>query len=300
MASRSQPDTREPTYSLGAVARLTGLSPHVLRAWERRHGVVQPLRSSGGTRRYRESDVERLRLLSAAVAAGDPIGVVAGLSDEELARRASRRPEPSSQLAPLLEALEHLDGEEAERLLGVQLAGLGPLAFAEQVVSPLLREVGERWSQGRFSVAAEHLATSLVRNLLGSVLRRRAGSENAGPVLFATPPEERHELGTLVQAVVAAEAGAQVVYLGADLPVDELAGAAERLRARAVALGVSCLDEASARRAVEALRRELPAEVDLWVGGDASAALDGLRGVERIADTEALQRKLRLLTERRG
>jgi DNA-binding transcriptional MerR regulator len=67
------PISNEPTYSLGAVARLTGLSPHVLRAWERRYGAVRPLRTPGGTRLYRESDVARLRQLRAAVQAGHSI-----------------------------------------------------------------------------------------------------------------------------------------------------------------------------------------------------------------------------------
>src|SRR5262249_39099710 len=85
---------REPTYSLGAVARLTGLSQHVLRAWERRYGAVTPVRSPGGTRRYRESDVERLRLLRAAVAAGHPISEVAREDDDALARRLLGAPPP--------------------------------------------------------------------------------------------------------------------------------------------------------------------------------------------------------------
>ena len=62
-------------------------SPDTLRAWERRYQVVTPLRTPGGTRRYRESDVKRLRLLSAASAAGYPIGDLAKLDDAELERR---------------------------------------------------------------------------------------------------------------------------------------------------------------------------------------------------------------------
>ena len=74
----------ESTYSLGAVARITGLSPHVLRSWERRYGAVSPSRTPGGTRRYADADVARLKLLAAAVRAGHSIGTLSSLSDEEL------------------------------------------------------------------------------------------------------------------------------------------------------------------------------------------------------------------------
>jgi len=82
----------ELTYPLRTVARLTGLSPEVLRAWERRYRVVTPARTPGGTRRYSAADLERLRLLKAAVDAGHRIGDVARLDVAELSRRSTRVP----------------------------------------------------------------------------------------------------------------------------------------------------------------------------------------------------------------
>ena len=135
--------SKEPTYSLGAVARLTGLSPHVLRAWERRYGAVKPLRTPGGTRRYRESDVARLRQLRAAVQAGHSISEVANAPAEELERRLELSPAlPAPSLAPLLAAIEQLDAPTTEQLLGAQLAALGPIRFVRTVASPLLNVIG--------------------------------------------------------------------------------------------------------------------------------------------------------------
>jgi len=170
-ARRARPAPAEMTYSLGLVSRLTGLSPHVLRAWERRYEAVTPLRTPGGTRRYRESDLSRLRLLQAAVAAGHPIGDVARLDDAELRRRSSvREGEERPPLGEILAAIDALDAAEAERLLGIQLAALGPRRFTRAVVLPLLEEVGSRWERRELCMASEHLASAVVRSLLGALL----------------------------------------------------------------------------------------------------------------------------------
>jgi DNA-binding transcriptional MerR regulator len=289
------------TYSLGAVSRLTGLSPHVLRAWERRYEAVTPLRTPGGTRRYRESDVARLRLLAAATAAGHPIGDVARLSEAELRRRtAGPDEEPRPQLRLILEAIDRLDADETERLLGLQLAALGPRRFVAAVAEPLLREVGDRWEDGRLCVASEHLASAAVRNLLGGTLRRTAQSSKSLPILFTTLPGERHELGVLSCAAIAVELGANAIYLGPDLPTGEVVAAAGATRAGAVAVGASgCSPERQRERAVRQLRRALPRDVALWIGGSGSEGLALPARTERIEGFEDLEQKVLLQEFRR-
>ena len=292
----------EPTYSLGAVSRLTGLSEHVLRAWERRYHAVQPLRTPGGTRRYRESDVARLRLLRGAVESGHAIREVAGLPDAELARRSRLAPAaaPRPLLAPILEAIEALDAEAVERLLGLQLAAFGPSRFVRQVASPLLVEVGDRWHAGRLPGACEHLARPTLRRLLGGCLRRPAAAAHAPPVLFTTPPGERHDLGTLMAAVTAVDAGGHPVFLGGDLPVQEVLGAVRALGAAAVAVGVCLREGAPLGASVAALRAALPPSVELWVGGPGAEALELPPGAARIEDLDDLERKVALLAVRGG
>jgi DNA-binding transcriptional MerR regulator len=288
---------QEPTYSLGAVARLTGLSEHVLRAWERRYGAVQPLRTPGGTRRYREGDVVRLRLLGSAVASGHAIGEIARLPDAEIERRLdlaiASLPRPA--LAPVLAALEALDGPEAERLLGAQLAALGGARFVRAVASPLLVEIGGRWARGGLCVASEHLASTILRNLLGSCLRPRLAGARAPAILFTTPPGERHELGALMAAVTSVEAGGHPVFLGPDLPIPEVAAAVRSLDAAVVALGVCQADGAARAAAFRELRRSVPPGVDLWVGGPAAPDLELPPGVTRLADLDELDGKVALL-----
>lgn len=291
----------EPTYSLGAVGRLTGLSEHVLRAWERRYGAVRPLRTPGGTRRYREPDVARLRLLRAATAAGHSIGEVARLDDAELMRRveltqsSAAAPPP---IAPILAAVEALDADEVERLLGAQLSALGPARFVRLVAAPLLVEIGDRWYAGRLAIAAEHMASSILRNLLGACLRLPSSAAHAPPVLFTTPPGERHELGTLMAAVTAVDAGGHPVFLGGDLPVADVVEAVASLGAAAIALGVCHGNGVDLDATVEQLRAAVPRRVELWVGGPGSGALTLPAGAARIADLDDLERKVALLAVR--
>lgn len=297
----ADPSSRaEPTYSLGAVTRLTGLSEHVLRAWERRHGAVRPQRTPGGTRRYREADVARLRLLRGAVEAGHAIGEVARLSDAELERRVQREPAAPALplLPPILAAIEALDADTVERLVGAQLSALGPGRFVRRVASPLLVEVGDRWHAGRLSVACEHLASSIVRNLLGTCLRRTSASALAPPILFTTPPGERHDLGALMAAVAAVDAGGHPVFLGGDLPVADVAHAADSLGAAAVALGVCVRSGPEAGDAIRSLRGAMSSSVEVWVGGPAADSLALPPGAAHVPDLEALERKVALLAVR--
>ena len=293
---RSKPEALELTYPLGAAARLTGLSPELIRAWERRYGVVAPFRTPGGTRRYRASDLERLRLVKAVVDEGHRIGQVARLDPAELERRAGTSPLPlADRICEVLSALERLDGAEAQRLLSLQLSTLGAARFAREFVAPLLREIGERWAADRFSIASEHLATGVLRSLLGSVLQPTAASLLGPRIVFATPSCEPHELGLQMAALTALGAGANPIYLGAELPAQELVDSVEQARAAGLALSLVTIAPDRAARAVAEIRSGLPDDVHLWVGGDAASALEPRDGVERIDRLEAFEQRVALL-----
>ncbi|HVP27948.1 MAG TPA: MerR family transcriptional regulator [Myxococcota bacterium] len=292
----------EPTYALGAASRLTGLTPSLLRAWERRYGAVQPLRTPGGTRRYRAADLERLQLLKAAVDTGHRIGQLARLDAAELERLVTpSEASPRPRLDEILGALDSLDGAAAQRLLSLQLSALGAVGFARELALPLLREIGERWATQRMAIASEHMATGVVRSMLGSALQPTPTSLRGPRIVFATPSGERHEIGLQMAALTALGAGANPVYLGADLPVEEVLGAADRTGAAAVALGLVSLPAVQAARAVNALRGGLPLQVHVWLGGAGARDVELADGVERIESLETLeQRVARLVFEAPG
>ena len=244
-------DDAETTYPLRAAARITGLSPDLLRAWESRYEVVKPLRTPGGTRRYRAADLERLRLVKAAVDTGGRISVVARLDPAELLRRfAVTDNAPQAGLEPILSALDRLDAEEAQRLLAFQLSAMGPVTFARELALPLAHEIGERWVNKRMGIASEHLAMGILRSMLGSALTPTAASRLGPTIVFATPTGEPHELGLQSAALTALGAGANPIYLGAELPVKDLVGAVADVGAVVLALSLVTLPKSQAAQAV--------------------------------------------------
>lgn len=285
----------ELTYPLRTVSRLTGLSPEVIRAWERRYGVVDPVRTAGGTRRYSAAELERLRLVKAAVDAGHRIGQVAKLGTDELVQRAAPdAPPPASRMEPILDALDALDAAEAQRLLALQLSALGPVRFAGDVAAPLAREIGVRWADQEIGIPVEHLATGVLRSMLGSALQPTSISLLGPRIVFATPSGERHELGVLMAALTALGSGGNPLYLGADVPVEDLVDAAERSGAAALALGIVSLPAAETRRTIAELRDRVPDSVEIWLGGAGVADVDLPDGVEYLASLEHFAQRVAL------
>jgi DNA-binding transcriptional MerR regulator/methylmalonyl-CoA mutase cobalamin-binding subunit len=279
-------------FPLRTVAAMTGLTPDLIRAWEKRYAAVTPIRGARGARLYTVADIAHLRLLGRVVGAGRSIGDVAGLSPPELKQLAGetvpKAPERRDGLVGrVIEHLEQFDHAAVARVLGDALIGLGCTAFVRQVAAPLLREVGDRWSAGTLAIVHEHLFSGILRNLLASLVHARIRSGQPTAVL-ATPAGERHDLGLLLVALLALDAGLDVTYLGADLPAAEIVTAARRSNAILVAISlVSDQNRSRAVHEVQAIQRALPGNVELWLGGrDANAVaacLKSFRGV--VVDT---------------
>jgi len=284
----SKRETARPKHPISVVAERTGLTPDLLRMWERRYGVVAPARDEGGRRLYSDADIERLRLLAQAAASGRSVGQLVDLAvgqlkelvreDEAVRWTAVRPPQPgggeAEYVVRALERTRALDAGGLEAELRRAASLLGALTFLEDVVAPLFRALGAGWHSGELSIAHEHLASGVVRPLLAQ-LRGSLPAAAAAPVLVvATPAGEPHELGALLAAGVAAAEGWRVVYLGVDVPAPELARTAAETNARAVALSsVYAADETSLTSELVAVRAALPAAVALLVGGAAAVRL---------------------------
>jgi DNA-binding transcriptional MerR regulator/methylmalonyl-CoA mutase cobalamin-binding subunit len=300
-----------PRYPIRAAAKLTGVPVDTLRAWERRYAVVAPQRDRRG-RMYSEGDVRKLKLLRVLVERGHPIGRLAQLSEEQLGVlhvEAAEPPRPlradavAVDLEAVVAALERFDGTGAERELRRLAALLRPREFVREVALPLMRRVGDDWFAGRLSVAQEHLASAVLRNLLGSLVRAHTPEEPRVSLLFATATGEGHEFGILAAAMLAVGGGVGAVYLGPDLPPHEIAIAARRTQARVVVLGViGARGTAEALAGVRQLATELPRGVELWVGGpalpDVQAALRDVGGTH-LPDFDAFEEQLQRLGARR-
>ncbi len=289
-------------YPIRAVSKQTGISIDTLRAWERRYQVVTPHRDERG-RLYTEADIHRLRLLNAAVEKGHAIGRLAELTNEELQTLIISSPAVSSVAQALgagvslesfpgerpaarsvMAAIERLDYAEGERELSLMAAVLPPRELVHTVAVPLMRQVGEAWHDGKLSIAQEHMTSALLRNLLGSLIPLHRRTSPVGKVLFATPGGEHHEFGILVSAMLAAGGGLGIVYLGANLPGEEIVVAAQKTAPQAVVLGFVGANGAKAGiKEIQQVARKLPAQIELWVGGTQTEAL-----VAEVRKTRAL------------
>lgn len=292
-------------HPIQVVVRRTGLTADVLRAWERRYGVVEPGRSPTGRRLYSDADIERLRLLRRAKLAGRSIGQISGLPTDELVRQLredeaeeARAPEPAAERGDpahqlqldALAAVDAMDAAGLEQVLRRAGTVLGAERALEAVIAPTLTVVGERWHAGGLSVAHEHAASAVVRQVAGDLLRAASDDPDRPLALFATPAGERHELGALMAAVIAATHGWRVLYLGADVPTGDIARAAQRHRAGVVAVSVVSREQAShVSSELRSLRAALPSDTTLIVGGrglpEQEALLDeiGAVGIDTLA-----------------
>ncbi|MGE3509914.1 MAG: MerR family transcriptional regulator [Vicinamibacterales bacterium] len=283
-----------PLYPIRAVARLTGLGIDTLRAWERRHHAVTPLRDDRG-RLYTDADVQRLRLLREVVMLGHSIGRIAHLPDDELrrltetpARRTlggAARPAtpPAVDIQGLMVAVETFDTLTLESELGRAALLLKPSELLATVLLPLLQRVGDDWHTGRGTVAQEHFVSTCVRSVLGTVLRSHVPRDTAKRLLFATPSGELHELGTLGAALLAAAHGVGVVYLGADLPPGDIIGSATAAAVDGVVLGLTGVSPNNGlSETVADVAAKLPPAMELWIGGPAAERVAGRLGARAI------------------
>jgi MerR family transcriptional regulator, light-induced transcriptional regulator len=272
----------EAIHPIGVVSKRTGVSLHVLRAWERRYGVVAPGRSAGGQRLYSDADVARLRLLRQVTEAGRNISQVAQLPLAELQRlvsedaRAAVVPERSdveSYRSRCLAAAERLDGEAVHAALMRAVVSLRPAEFLEEVLMPLLREVGERWHEGTLSPAQEHVVSVSARRVVTWLVDAYEAPAEAPVLLVTTVSGEQHEFGALMASLVGLDAGWRVTYLGTSLPAEEVVKSARLVGASVVAL--SMVNRGESAVPVEEFARirvALPATVSVVVGGAGAAA----------------------------
>jgi DNA-binding transcriptional MerR regulator/methylmalonyl-CoA mutase cobalamin-binding subunit len=268
-------------YSIKAVSQATGLTVETLRAWERRYGVVVPRRDEMGRRVYGAEDVLRLRRLREATERGHPIGRLVALDDTSLARllhEPERRPQSAAAttfVERILDAARRFAAAECEQALTLAISLMPPARLIDEVLEPLLHQVGDRWHSGQFSIAQERLVSTIVRKHIGLIVESYDRTARRQAIVFATLPGERHELGLLMSAMVCASHGCKVHYLGADLPPQEVARYAQAVGAAVVALSVVLHDGLRDLPAqLAAMREILGPDVPIWIGGLAAQAIE--------------------------
>lgn len=274
-------------YKIKYVSLRTGLTTHVIRAWEKRYEAVVPRRSPKNRRLYSEDDVQRLQILKTITDAGHSISQVAQLDSSDLLdlaqREASLIPQTKENNRRLLQpatgndyyqqclsAVLNLDPDGLECSYDQAAIDLTRIALLRDLIAPLFREIGKLWHGGSLKIVNEHMATTVTRIFLFNMLRTTEISYSAPKIVIATTVGQWHDVGALTVALTAAENGWHPVYYGPNLPAEEIATGVRQSNARAIAISIThLLNPHTLINELRKLARYIGQDVALFIGGRA-------------------------------
>ena len=290
-------------YRIQVAAQVSGVKEGLIRAWERRYGVLDPVRTPAGYRTYSDADIEVLKrlkqLTDEGVSIAQAVELLPSIRREVKARKTGKtiKVPRATQLKrwrdDILLAAQRLDQPGIEATLDEALRSTPPVPFYEDLIAPLLREVGERWHQGTLTVAEEHLISFAARERLISLLAG-APRKAAHHVICACPQEDQHELGLIGAALRFRHAGWRVTFLGARTPAEHLERAVRALSPDLVAL--SLVEPTGSSDYLNEVAARLPEGIHVVIGGQAAhrnAALAEKHGFQLVATDEDWTKLLR-------
>lgn len=269
--------------SIQLASKLSGLSSHVIRIWERRYSALSPSRTGTNRRMYCDEAITRLKLLRLLTENGHRIGGVARLGTAELEELVKKLPAgtvaapagefetPEQFVEAAIAASKKYDSDKLRGLLLQARRQLGQRGMLHQVICPLIVQIGINWQHGSLRPSHEHIATAVIRELLLTPVPGSQLAAHAPELVVATPAGELHEMGALIVAASARDLGWHVTYLGPNLPVEEISACAIARHAKAVALSVVYPEKCPViEEKLRRMRELLPSSMRLIVGGRAA------------------------------
>lgn len=313
----------QAVHGIQSAAKLSKMSPDLIRMWERRYEAVSPRRTSTQRRLYSDADVERLILLGRLVKKGHAIGNIARLETDNL-RGLLKQHEDSTKdakepshpatgsrevytdvapsqalLEPAIEAILEYDEKSLEAFLEASLLRDGFRKALITTIGPLIQKIGEFWADGTFRVAHERLASGVLESFLVNRSKPFVMQEQAPTIVVGAPSGQHHELGALMAAGIARSLGWRIVYLGAGVPTEEIAAAAEANRAEVIALSlVYPITDESLLDDIRRLEGDVPRETEIIVGGRAAKGVIELIGETRLRPIDGFDQLESFLAER--
>lgn len=274
-------DSPQALFPIRTVSELTGVNSITLRAWENRYGLIEPVRKSSGHRLYTQEHIDLINRVVGLLDRGMRIGQVSAalLSEAEDSSVTSedRDDHWKRYINGMIASIIRFDEDGLERIYGDALSHYPVRVVTEKLLTPLMRELGERWYSGNGSIAEEHFFGFYLRNKLGARFHHRARNQVGPKLLLACLPGDMHEVGLLLFALEASDRGFQTVLLGANMPLNELPAAVTKTNSDAIVLaGVI----EPAKTVVDTQLPELvkAVSVPVFIGGNITAkSFDSLR-----------------------
>jgi DNA-binding transcriptional MerR regulator len=203
---------------IGEFARRVGVSAELLRAWERRYGLLAPVRSAGGFRLYTDEDAERVARMRRALDDGLSAAQAARVALAEPPRPAAPTDGLRDAVARLMEAIRGFDEPGVHAVLDECLAAFALESVVRDLLIPTLVQVGDEWARGKLLISQEHFASNVIRGRLLSLAR--LWGRGQGPLaLLACVSGEGHDISLLMFGLLLRSYGWRILFLGADTPV---------------------------------------------------------------------------------
>ena len=231
----------EGLYPIRTVSSLTGVNSITLRAWERRYGLIKPIRTPKGHRLYTQNDIDLihkvLELLDKGISIGQVKDYLKGTADE---KPSAEKSDPwSAYQRRMLNAVVRFDVNGLDGTYNEALSLYPVEMVTKHLILPLLKTLGTRWETAEGSIAEEHFFGAYLRNKLGARFHHHPTSLEGPVILAACMPGEQHEIGLMLFCLSALTHGYRIVYLGADTPLEEVIIPVERSESHAVLLSGS-------------------------------------------------------------
>ncbi len=215
-------------YTIRELENLSGIKAHTIRIWEKRFGLIAPMRTSTNIRTYCDSDLKQILNISILNRNGLKISKIARLSQDEIVQQINQLTHDvsnaESQIESLTVAMIDLDEYRFEQVLSRSIIQFGFQEAVTQVLYPFFVKIGVMWQTGAIRPAQEHFITSLVKQKFYAALDGLISSEREGSpkFLFFLPEGELHEIGLLFSCYLTKKRGFRTLYLGQSVPLNDL------------------------------------------------------------------------------
>lgn len=269
---------KQNLYTIREVINLTGISEFMLRAWESRYKALTPERTVTARRLYSKQEILRARLLFELTKTNHRIGDIANLSMQEL-QALSQGPHaqiksskhPDSEISKVIKMIYQGKWDDIQQLLVSKRKQLKLTDFIQQIIAPLLAQIGSEVAEKRLSISDEHIFSSFIKENLYALRSQGKVKKNNTRLIIATPEGDDHEIGILIASVIAAHAGVRVLYLGPNLPVRELCEASIKFKATHVLIASTVSKNEGAATdllgVIHFMDQHLPEKVTLFLAG---------------------------------
>lgn len=219
-------------FTIKDLENLSGIKAHTIRIWEQRYSFLKPSRTETNIRYYSNEDLKTLLNISLLNRYGFKISHISKMTSGDLkARVAGLNISGAHQekiVNELISAMVDLDTIGFEKLLEKQISINGIEKTIIKIVFPFFERIGILWQTGHINPAQEHLTTNIIRQklIVGIDQSKPIVKINKSFLLFL-PEKEHHELGLLLVYYLLKKRGADVFYIGANVPLKDAQFVAE-------------------------------------------------------------------------